>query len=180
MLNLARQSINDLAASIKSKLILEFKAQGHQLTGSFINSIEFDVVIDDGKFQITYSYAMYGIYLRKGVAASRIPYSGRGKGRVSTGRTSKYIQALIAYARKRGMRNPKRAAFAIAAKHKREGMPTRASYRFSRNGRRTLFQESILDSERANIEREVNAIFSRVIFAQLDEVVLMQDMAITI
>lgn len=175
MLNLAKASINELATDIKAKLIAEFKEQGHQLTGNFVNSIEFDVVIEAGNFEIIYSYPKYGVYLRNGVRPSRIPYSGRGKGRVSGGKTSKYIQALIDYARKRGMRNPKRAAFAIAAKHKREGMPTRNSYRFSRNGRRKLFQETVLQKETSYIEQEINAIFERVLYAQLDEIVIEQD-----
>lgn len=42
-------------------------------------------------------------------------------------------------------REAQRIAFAIASKHKREGMPTKASRRFSKTGKRTGFIEQALD-----------------------------------
>jgi hypothetical protein len=79
----------------------------------------------------------------QGVPANKIPYYP-GSGR----KTSKYIDGLIEYAKKRMGKSDKEAksvAFAIASKHKREGMPTKASARFSSTGRRTGFIEIALE-----------------------------------
>jgi hypothetical protein len=46
-------------------------------------------------------------------------------------------------------------AFAIASKHKREGMPTRASARFSQTGKRTGFIEVALLSKEQEIEQVI-------------------------
>lgn len=71
---------------------------------------------------------------------ARIPFSGR----TGKGGTSKYIQALIDFFKRKGAKNAISAAFATAYTQKREGRPTRGSYRFSRNGKRTGFlQESL-------------------------------------
>jgi hypothetical protein len=44
-----------------------------------------------------------------------------------------------------GSREALSAAFATAKKHKREGMPSRGSYAFSSNGRRTGFVKNTLE-----------------------------------
>jgi hypothetical protein len=46
-------------------------------------------------------------------------------------------------------------AFAIASKHKREGMPTRSSARFSQTGKRTGFIETALDALMPQIEEAI-------------------------
>jgi len=75
----------------------------------------------------------YGIIIEVGVPASKIPYSGR-----RNGGKSKYIQGLIRFWQLKGLGEKEsiRAAFATAAVHKREGMPSRGSYGYSRNGER--------------------------------------------
>jgi exonuclease V gamma subunit len=78
-----------------------------------------------------------------GVTAARIPYTP------NSGRPpSKYISGLIDYVKRRMRKSDKEAkgiAFAIASKHKKEGMPTKASARYSSTGKRTGFIEQALD-----------------------------------
>jgi hypothetical protein len=78
-----------------------------------------------------------------GVTANRIPYTPN-----SGNKTSKYISGLIDYVKRRMGKSDKEAkgiAFAIASKHKREGMPTKGSVRFSTTGKRTGFIEIALE-----------------------------------
>jgi hypothetical protein len=77
-----------------------------------------------------------------GVTAARIPYTP-GSGR----KTSKYIDGLINYVKLRMGKSDKEAkgiAFAIASRHKKEGMPTKASAKFSSTGKRTGFIDEAL------------------------------------
>ena len=130
-----------LKLELGNKLI----AQGHATSKTQSNLIKsIDYTIEASAFLIVAEMYMndYYIFLEKGVKASRIPY-----GRKSGAKTSKYIQGLIRFFRLRvGLsdRAAKQAAFATANKHKREGMPTRASFRFSKDGTRLGFVDSTL------------------------------------
>lgn len=112
------------------------KDQGHVLTGKLLRSIR-GVVLDFKKILTLYvEMADYYEILDKGVSADRIPFNP-GSGAES----SRYISGLISFFRKRGLNNKRAtsAAFATAFKHKLEGMPTRASRRFSVTKKRTGF-----------------------------------------
>lgn len=128
------------------KLVREkFAEQGHNLTGKFSKSLGFASEIKRPKLIINLEGEDYGGIVNAGTEPSRIPYSpGSGKKR------SKYITALTAYAIARNMTtDPKEAlriAFAIARKQKQEGMPTKASARFSKTGRRKDFIQEAIDS----------------------------------
>jgi len=143
-MSIAAEIQKDIVTAVRSALeglISDFqdelRQQGHVLTGSLVNSMELRIV--EGKDQVigTISFQDYGAFVERGVPAPRIPFS-RSSGR---GGTSKYIQGLIRFFQIKGLPGNEaiRAAFATANKHKREGMPTRASYRFSSNGARTGF-----------------------------------------
>ena len=121
-----------LVIAIKTELGL----QGHRLTGKLINSIEEVSRNTTTGFIVAILGEDYLQFVNNGVPASRIPFSGR----TGRGGTSKYIQGLARFARIKFGKSPKEAlnvAFAIANKHKREGMPTRSSRRFSKTGKRT-------------------------------------------
>lgn len=129
---------------LKQALSDEFEAQGHRLTGSFERALKYEIrPASGGGYTARMIGPEYGIFLEFGVRAARIPYSGRS----GRGGRSAYIQGLIQYFERRGLpeREAQRAAFATAAVHRREGMPTRASYRFSRTGQRTGFIRTVLD-----------------------------------
>ena len=126
--------ISDIA--IKA-VVDEWIKQGHSLTKKFERTIERKVVESTGKTVLEFYVQDYAVVQNKGVAASRIPYT-KGSGR----KTSKYIDGLIKYALQRmtnSRQEAERIAFAIASKHKREGMQTNASKRFSSTGKRKGF-----------------------------------------
>ena len=131
-------TISDLIISdIKTKL----KDQGHNNTGSLLNSIDFkayqaaDTIVSDFFMNDYWNKVNYG------VSASRIPGSGAKK--------RKYIDGLINYFQSKGLSDAesKRAAFATANVHKQDGMPTKASSRFSKTGERTGFITKVIDSD---------------------------------
>jgi len=116
----------------------EWIAQGHNMTGAFVASMTAESVNENDSLTISIydnTQRGYGVILDNGVAANRIPfYPGSGN------KTSKYISALVLYVKARTGLPDKEClsiAFAIAHKHKKEGMPTQASSRFSQTGKRT-------------------------------------------
>lgn len=118
----------------------EWIAQGHNMTGAFVTSMTAEVTNENDSLTISIydnTQRGYGVILDNGVAANRIPfYPGSGN------KTSKYIAGLVLYVKARTGLPDKEAlsvAFAIAYKHKAEGMPTQASSRFSQTGNRTRF-----------------------------------------
>lgn len=128
---------------IKRSIAFAWKSQGHDLTGEAIRQIDSVIVRIAGGERIDYYILDYMAYNNAGVKAAKIPYS-RGSGK----KTSKYIAGLIDYVKRRmgkSDREAKRIAFAIASRHKREGMPSKASARFSSTGKRTGFIEAALD-----------------------------------
>jgi hypothetical protein len=121
----------------------EWRAQGHELSGSAVKQMETVIREEIATIVIEGYIPDYMAINNSGVTADRIPYypnSGR--------KTSKYIDGLIDYVKRRMGKSDKEAkgiAFAIASKHKKEGMPTKGSVRFSTTGKRTGFIEQALD-----------------------------------
>jgi hypothetical protein len=122
----------------------EWRAQGHELSGSAVKQMETLVRMEINTLVIDGLVPDYMAINNSGVTADRIPYypnSGR--------KTSKYIDGLIDYVQRRMGKSEKEAkgiAFAIASKHKKEGMPTKNSViKHSKTGRRTGFIEIALD-----------------------------------
>ena len=141
------EGLQKLADDIRTLAIeviaMEWRAQGHNLTGAAIKNMETVIRFQINELIIEGFVPDYMAINNKGVTATKIPYYP-GSGR----KTSKYIDGLIEYAKKRMGKSDKEAksvAFAIASKHKKEGMPTKASARFSSTGRRTGFIEIALE-----------------------------------
>jgi hypothetical protein len=137
------------------KLRVEFVQQGHNLSGSLITSLEVVVDVVPGGIRLQFLANDYGVILNNGTPPERIPYSPTPARR---GGTSKYIQALIRYAQRRMQLRGKEAtsaAFAIARKQKKEGMPIKGSSRFSKNGRRTGWVDAVLDANEVEALRIV-------------------------
>ncbi|MEK0324448.1 MAG: hypothetical protein QQN63_01985 [Nitrosopumilus sp.] len=134
-----------VGAFLKKALAKEIVAQGHDLTGKLKNDVSEQIKRDGSGFTLDIFMQEYAPFVDKGVKASRIPYR-RGSG----AKSSKYISGLIDFIRKRGLatgdKEVKNIAFAIANNHKRYGMPTRSSKRFSRTGKRLEFVQEALDS----------------------------------
>ncbi len=129
---------------IVDELRRQYRLQGHNLTGKLIASIEQKVTLTVTGAKVQVLIVDYGVIINNGTPASRIPYTP-GSGR---GGTSKYIQGLQNFARLRMGLNAREAlsvAFAIAKKQSKEGMPTKGSFRFSKNGKRTGAIEDTLE-----------------------------------
>lgn len=133
-----RQVFEKANAQLIEAIHRELREQGHYLTGELERSVQGTVTETEGDATLVGTALDYGQILNKGVTAARIPFGGSngdGKG------TSKYIQALIDYFKKRGLddKEAMRAAFATAHKHKKEGMPTSTSKKHSTTGNRLNF-----------------------------------------
>jgi hypothetical protein len=147
--------ISVLAISVVAN---EWRLQGHELTGSAVKQMETMVRMEINTLIIEGFVPDYMAINNQGVPANRIPYYP-GSGR----KTSKYIDGLIDYVQRRMGKSEKEAkgiAFAIASKHKKEGMPTKNSViKHSKTGKRTGFIEQALDKNSAKfIELIENAI----------------------
>ena len=135
--------LDDIATESLKLIADEWTAQGHDLSGKFRSALTYTIrqESDATYIDLIDGTSGYGAILNKGVTADRIPFSP-GSGR----KTSKYIQGLTRYAMARMGASEKDAvsiAFAIAYKHKEEGMPTNASKRFRKTGERTRFVEAV-------------------------------------
>lgn len=148
------EAVNRAINKASQILVLEFRAelrrQGHENTGKLRDSIHYE--INDIVLGVMSEFFMldYGVAMDTGIPASRIPFT-RGSGSGS----SKYIDGLIKYflSKGKGIKTAKRAAFATAMDHKRYGMPTKGSYRFSKNGKRTGFIQIAYDNVKDQIEK---------------------------
>ena len=132
----------------------EWVTQGHSLTGAFEQSLKAVVTQGDSIIIQIVTDKEYGVILNEGVPAANIPYSGRS----GKGGTSKYIQGLVEYAKRRMGASDKDAvsiAFAIANKHKEEGMPTANSAKFSKTGQRTKYLEAVDEKIRDEIKDQI-------------------------
>lgn len=161
------QKILNIELPVMSRAIQdELKAQGHNNTGSLIRS--FEVVVERKGSKITGGIKanFYLEFLNTGVRAANIPFQ-RGSGRKS----SKYIDSLIDYFRTKGLsaKESKSAAFATAVKHKREGMPTKASKRFSKTGKRTGAVNIAVDKTQDKVIQKLEDEFGRIISLRIEQ-----------
>ena len=134
---------DDIAQMAIEAVANEWKAQGHNLTGAAIKNMETVIRFQTNELIIEGFVPEYMAINNKGVLATKIPYYP-GSGR----KESEYIKGLMRYAKQRfgaSDKESKSIAFAIASKHKKEGMPTKSSAKYSSTGKRTGFIETALD-----------------------------------
>ena len=143
--------ISVLAISVVAN---EWRLQGHELTGSAVKQMETMVRMEINTLIIEGFVPDYMAINNSGVTAARIPYYP-GSGR----KESEYIKGLMKYAKQRFGASDKEAksiAFAIASKHKKEGMPTIKSQKHSKTGKRTGFIEQALEKKEAEMADLIN------------------------
>ncbi len=143
MLEGLQKLADDISTLAISVVATEWRAQGHELTGSAVKQMETMVKFEINTLIIEGVVPDYMAINNSGVTATRIPYYP-GSGR----KESEYIKGLMKYAKQRFGASDKEAksiAFAIASKHKKEGMPTIKSQKHSNTGKRTGFIETALD-----------------------------------
>lgn len=125
-----------LNKTIMADILKEWRLQGHYLSGNTEKLSEHREFIEVGRIILEGYAPGHAEVLEEGVDAENIPYNSS----VRTGaKTSQYIQALKNYSMQRFGLNEKDAlgaAFAIAKKHEKEGMPSQGSNRFSSSGER--------------------------------------------
>ncbi len=137
--------IQDLEQFLRRELLKEWTAQGHFMNGKVVSEAEFVTKTTVNLLTMDLYVPIHGAFMETGTGAAKIPYSGRS----GRGGRSKYIQALISYVQKRmritELTQAKSIAFAIAETQRKEGMPTRGSYRFSTTGKRTGWIQTVFD-----------------------------------
>jgi|SRR5690625_882223 len=158
--------VSELMSQIRANVIKELEDQGHVLSGSLINSIETKTGIYSNKIRGVLSMNMYGMAQETGIPASNIPFNEPS----NRGGTSDYIEALIGFFVERDADDPVSAAFATASVHRKEGMPTKASSRFSSSGRRTGFVSHTVFEEGDSIDSILNSIFDATVTAYFNEI----------
>ena len=123
-----KEIIEIISDLIKQDISTKLKEQGHNNTGSLLNSISYKITQTADSIITDFYMNNYGNIVDFGVRANRIPY------RRGSGKKSKYIDGLINYFQSKGLSDAesKRATFAAANVHKQDGMPTKASSRFSK------------------------------------------------
>lgn len=147
--DIVREVMNDLRAKLRKSQ----DDQGHTLTGKLRDSIDYEMNAGSSSISAKMYMEDYGVYVEFGVQSNRVPFSGRS----GRGGTSQYIQGLVSFFELRGLsgREALGAAFATAHVHAREGMPTRASSRYSKTGERTGFIKTVIESETDKITKDI-------------------------
>jgi hypothetical protein len=158
--------IEHLQQVISEVLMDEWEAQGHKMTGDVVKEIDYQVKFNTNNIILSGLMFPYGSIQAAGITASRIPYGGR----TGRGGKSAYISALQDYVKKRmGITDEKKSksiAFAIATEHKKKGMPTDGSFRFSKNGRRKDWIEFALQSDK--VTEAISEMAEGIITANID------------
>lgn len=156
-----RAVMDDMLDFVMKELRNEIEAQGHNFTGAMSDTMRKEVIDIGNAIEGSIWINSYYKQVNEGVTADRIPFSpGSGAGK------SKYIEALTKYmAQRLGLseREALSAAFAVAHKHKAEGMPTRSSYRFSSNGKRLGFFTNTINDAAPMIDKGFEQIGSGII-----------------
>ena len=161
----AKDVFNELGVKVAEVVLLavrnELQGQGHNMSSSLSKSIEYEIKAEAQKVAIEYSLYDYGMILNYGVKPERIPYT-QGSG----AKTSKFIEGLKRWVEYRTGKSGKEAqsvAFAIARTMKKEGMPTKGSYKYSKNGRRLNWIGEGIQEATPEVTKLINEVFSEVI-----------------
>lgn len=110
----------------------EVLEQGHKDTGKLINSMNYDIIEKGNIIEVMFTYAFYGRFVNDGVPASKVRYG---------------IEIIIDWAKRKGIIKSKKdygIAYAIKATHQKQGIPSKGSFKFSKNGRRKDFQDHVI------------------------------------
>ena len=156
---------------IRIELLKTWTAQGHNMNGKVVR--EMDMIVKETSELISFMFYFlpYGTFVETGTPASKIPFSGTG----NRGGKSAYIEGLIRYAEKklrvRSLQEAKSAAFAIAYTQKKEGSPTRGSYKFSITGKRTGWITNTFQNNEAAIRAFLVKAIDGIISVQFDSMI---------
>ena len=148
----------------------ELKDQGHNMTGALSSSVAVTPLVAGDTISLIGTFLKYGAPLDTGVVKERVPYKpGSGK------KESDYIDGLIRFVKLRRIATndaeAKSIAFAIATKHKEEGIPTKESFTFSKNGRRRNWVSFVLKRDERAIGDLISDIVQRNVLINVDNII---------
>lgn len=149
-------SFDQIGQTISNFMLQELLNQGHKATGKLAESIEHETqTLLDG-LTTTISYLDYGNTVNDGVPATKIPI---GK----SFEAFKFLTDIMNWVRFKGFagtndKDIKRVARNIVRKMSIEGIPTKNSYNFSSNGRRTRWVDYTIESKERYINEQVENI----------------------
>lgn len=140
----------------RENYIDEFKKQGHSLTGKTENSFEVNVQEFGGVTVARVFVSEVALYQNYGVKAEKIPF------RLGSGaKSSKFVEGLIQFWKLRKGLDDKEAlsaAIATARKHKKEGMHTNDSLKYSQTGERINSLNNRFKTIEQQIENGIDSI----------------------
>jgi hypothetical protein len=150
-----KEDIAQLMVEFREIVRKELRDQGHVATGKLANTMRIEVQESQSRVVANLWLEDYFLNIEYPLQAGRVPYT-RGSG----ARFSQLVESLMRWFRQKGVSNPSRATFATINKWKKEGRPTRASFRFSRNGRRTGFMKESVKTFSKDLGDEVIDIYA--------------------
>lgn len=162
--SIIEQELEKALDLFKKEVKKQLEIQGHRNTGRLEASID-SFVTNTGISVIgTAIMEDYGLKLDTGVKASEIRT------------TVDYINDLTDYFRSKGyQKQSKTIAIRTALAHKREGRPTKGSYRYSKNGKRTGFVNDAYDNVKAEFEKIItDDLIDKVTFAAINSILNVQ------
>lgn len=164
------KTIDKIETMLEGDLRAELKEQGHFLTGVLEQSIASVTEEGGGSIAVEVYAEGYINPVNDGVPPENIPFDSS---KTTGAKSSKYIDGLKNFAMLRfGITDEKEAlgaAFAIAKKHEKEGMPTKGSYTFSGNGKRTKAIDRTLNENENQYDHEIQEGLSEEIDDELDQ-----------
>jgi len=156
----ANPILEKVRQDLKAALATEWVLQGHRLTGEFEDEIEVRTEVTEKGLKVDVLMLKRGKALELGRHRSEIQITGA------------YIAGLIDYVRKRmeitDTKKAKSVAFAIANTHKKQGMPSKNSRRFSKTGKRTGFVNETIRKNSERFARLMKEYAKRDVEIQLD------------
>lgn len=140
---------------LKKELIAELNRQGHRLSGALEQSIEGVVERTSDGERLKGFARYYQKFLNQGVPADRISW--------------KMFPFIVRYFQARGLdaKEAKRAAAGTIRKWMIEGMPTRASVRFSSTGKRTGFIGAVDRAVGGPVRNMVNRDLKKLVISRI-------------
>lgn len=166
---LSDSDIKKFAQDLIVALSIELINQGHKNTGSLISSMSSTILNKGDAKDLLIFMNEYGLVVNDGVKANKVPYS-RGSKR---GGKSKYIQGLVDFVKQKGLASGDKEAtsiaFAIASVHKKEGISTNKSKRFSKNGKRKGWIDDTLRDKIGGITNDLHDVAFRNVSLNIDE-----------
>lgn len=153
--------LKTIGEKVNKLLIEEWELQGHKMNESkFERELEAEVYSEGNTKGVRGLGVGYARFVNQGVSKSQIKYP-YAKARIEG--LTKYVLNRMGIGGAQGVS----IAFAIANKHKKEGMPTDSSKKYSKTGKRTEFIEEAFKKGEKEIDEIVEGELSNYVVSIL-------------